>query len=226
MDNEVMLDVSWRWFPKTAIYVNVTQGFIRYLDDSQTNRDSNPLRAKAGIRGLVTEKLSAGVSAGYSNGFYRDGTNPQGLGVVSVSADTIWRPTFLTSVSLAYQHGFQNSIISHYYNTDSLHLAVRHAIENRLIVSAFGHYENRRYDSAARIDPNMPLANTGPTRTDNGTAAGLAADYYVKYWAYAGIGYNLFTNSSNAAFVDTTSGQTISADFVKQQVFARIGLTY
>jgi len=226
IDNEVMLDLSWRWFPKTALYVNVTQGFIRYLDDSQSNRDSNPLRAKAGIRGLVTEKLSAGLSAGYAAGFYRDGTNPQGFGTLSVSAETIWRPTFLTAVSLAYRHDFQNSIISHYYNVDSVHLAVRHAVENRVIVSAFGHYENRRYDSPARLDPNMPLANTGPTRTDNVTGAGLAADYYLRYWAYAGIGYNLVTSSSNAAFVDTTSGQTVSADFVKQQVFARVGLTY
>ena len=103
---------------------------------------------------------------------------------------------------------------------------MRHAIENRLIVSAFGHYENRRYDSAARLDPNMPIVNAGPTRTDNATGAGLAADYYVKYWAYAGIGYNLVVNSSNAAFVDTTSGQTVSANFVKHQVFARVGLTY
>jgi hypothetical protein len=226
MDNEAMLDISWRWFPKTALYVNVAQGFIRYLDDSQSNRDSNPLRAKAGIRGLVTEKLSAGVSAGYGNGFYRDGTNPQGFGTLSLGADTVWRPTFLTTISLAYRHDFQNSIISHYYNVDSLHLAVRHAIENRVIVSAFGHYENRRYDSAARFDPAMPLANTGPTRTDNATGAGLAADYYVKYWAYAGFGYNLVANSSNAAFLDPSSGQTVSADFVKQQVFARVGLTY
>jgi hypothetical protein len=226
MDNEAMFDLSWRWFPKTALYVNVTQGFIRYLDDSQTNRDSNPLRAKAGIRGLITEKLSAGVSAGYGNGFYRDGTNPEGFGNLSVSADTVWRPTFLTALSFSYQHDFQNSIISHYYNVDSFHLAVRHAIENRVIVSAFGHYENRRYDSSASFDPNMPLATTGPTRTDNATGAGLAADYYVKYWAYAGLGYNLVANSSNAAFVDATSGQTVSADFVKQQVFARVGLTY
>jgi hypothetical protein len=226
MDNEAMLDVSWRWLPKTALFVNFQQGFIRYLDSTQSYRDSNPLRAKVGLRGLITEKVSAGVSVGFSDGFYRDGTNPQGFGTVSASADLIWRPTFLTSLSLGYQHDFQNSIISHYYNIDSVHLAVRHAIENRLIVSAFGQYENRRYDSAAHVDLSMPLVNVGASRTDNGTSAGLAADYYIKYWAYAGIGYNLATNSSNAVFVDPTSGQNVSADYVKQQFFVRIGLTY
>ena len=226
MDNEGMLDVSWRWFPKTALFVNFQQGFIRYLDSTQSNRDSKPLRAKVGLRGLITEKLSAGVSVGYSNGFYRDGTNPQGFGTVSASADVTWRPTVLTSVAFGYQHDFENSIISHYYNVDSLRLALRHAVENRLIVSAFGQYENRRYDSAARLDVTMPLLNVGPSRTDNGFSAGLAADYYVKYWAYAGIGYNLVTNSSNAVFVDPTTGQSVSADYVKQQVFVRIGLTY
>jgi hypothetical protein len=226
MDNEGVLDVSWRWFPKTALFVNFQQGFIRYLDSSQSYRDSDPLRAKAGLRGLITEKVSAGVSLGFSDGFYRDGTNPQGFGTLSASADVIWRPTLLTSLSLGYQHDFQNSIISHYYNLDSVHLAVRHAIENRLIVSAFGTYENRRYDSAARVDLSMPLLNVGDSRTDNGINAGFAADYYVKAWAYAGIGYNLAVNSSNAVFVDPISGQSVSADYVKQQFFVRIGLTY
>jgi hypothetical protein len=223
--NEGLLDVSWRWLPKTALFVSVEQGAIRYLDDSQSNRDSNPLRVRAGIRGLVTEKVSAGLSAGFSDGFYRDNVNPSGIDQLGGHADISYRPTQLTSMSLGYQHDFQNSIIGHYYNVDLVHLALRHSIADRLIASAFGHYEYRRFDSPAQTDPLNLAATGGPSRTDNYFSAGAAADYYVLAWAYGGVGYNLFRNSSNATFADTT-GQQVSASYLKQQVFVRVGVTY
>jgi hypothetical protein len=33
MTNAIMLDASWKWLPKTAIFVNVTQGFVTYLEE-------------------------------------------------------------------------------------------------------------------------------------------------------------------------------------------------
>ena len=33
MTNTLMLDVSWSWLPKTAIFFNAQQGFVDYLND-------------------------------------------------------------------------------------------------------------------------------------------------------------------------------------------------
>jgi hypothetical protein len=223
MTNEGLLDLSWRWFPKTALFVSVQQAAIHYFDNAQSGRNSYPLRIKAGIRGLITEKVSAGLSAGYSEAFYSNSVNPTGFGQISAHADATYRATPLTSLSLGYEHDFQNSIIGNYYNVDVVHLALRHSVAERLIGSAFGHYENRRFDSSAQSNPLSMVS--GNSRVDNYLSAGVALDHYFTDWAYGGVGYNVFNNDSNASYVDQL-GRQVSAGYLKQQVFVRLGVTY
>ena len=64
--NYLMLDGSWKWLPKTAIFLNVSQGYIFYLNqaeaDANNKESSYPLVVTAGLRGLLTEKTSATVA--------------------------------------------------------------------------------------------------------------------------------------------------------------------
>jgi hypothetical protein len=96
-----------------------------------------------------------------------------------------------------------------------IHAAARQSVADRLILTAFLHYEYRRF--AAPSDPNNPL---GQDRVDHAASAGASADYYLKSWAYVGVAYNWYRNSSNALYGG------VQADYVKQQVFGRIGVTY
>lgn len=222
MTNEILLDVSWRWLPKTAIYASVRQGYIHYLADDTTKVDSYPLEVLLGIRGLITEKLLAALAAGYTNGFYNDSRNPAGFGTLSASASVAYKLTPLTGLSLGYQHHFQNSLVGNFYNVDMIHAAVRQSVLDRLILTAFLHYEYRRFDAPA--DPQNDPTGTGQQRIDNSFSAGASADYYVKSWAYVGVAYNFYRNSSNAIY--STATGSLQADYVKQQVFGRIGVTY
>ena len=64
MTNALMLDASWKWLPKTAIFLNVTQGYRDVPARSRRRKEpSYPLRVTAGLRGLLTEKTSVAARA-------------------------------------------------------------------------------------------------------------------------------------------------------------------
>jgi len=48
MGNEGVLDLSWRWLPRTALFVQVAQGAVTYLKSGSTGVASYPLRVTAG----------------------------------------------------------------------------------------------------------------------------------------------------------------------------------
>ena len=53
-------------------------------------------------------------------------------------------------------------------------------------------------------------------RTDDFVQVGATLDYFIRNWIYAGVGYSLISNSSNIS----------SVEYLKQQMFVRLGLTY
>ena len=60
MSHEGLLDISWKWLPKTAFFVRFSQGLIAYAENNAnlSTFDSRPLRASLGVRGLLTPKIS------------------------------------------------------------------------------------------------------------------------------------------------------------------------
>lgn len=229
MGHELMLDASWRWFPKTALFLSVAQGYITYLNpekaqDAQDPKyDSYPLRVMAGLRGLITEKLSLNVGVGYAAGFYQgDVENPSGLGNLAVIAEAGYRLTILTQLLLGYRHEFRNSVIGNYYNVDVGYLLLRHQLDTRLQFGAFGRYENRRYEGVRELNEAMMPVDI--ERQDDTISAGAQFDYFVQRWFYTGIGYSLAFNESSHD--DTTASTAQGFDYIKHQVFARLGVVY
>ena len=66
------LRASWRFFPKTALYIaaNETINIYQHPGASQ-HPDSFPLHVDAGMQGLITPKLTVNAWIGYGNGFYQ-----------------------------------------------------------------------------------------------------------------------------------------------------------
>ena len=65
MGHLLTVDLSWKWLPKTAIVLQVSQGYITYFN-SQNGRSkptSYPLHALGGLRGLITAKLAINLLA-------------------------------------------------------------------------------------------------------------------------------------------------------------------
>ena len=84
-------------------------------------------------------------------------------------------------------------------------------IAGRLALDLSGRYSHRNYGGQF-VDPAQ--MTTG--RTDNFVQVGATLDYFVRNWIYAGVGYSLLSNSSNIPTVE----------YLKQQMFVRLGLTY
>jgi hypothetical protein len=221
MTNAVMLDASWKWLPKTAIFVNVTQGIVTYLEEPTPKEASYPLRATAGIRGLLTEKTSMLLALGYVNAFYASGGSTGGIwGSTFADLSFTVRPTMLSRVVVGYRHGFENSVISNFYYSETAYASYVQQIASRLALDISGRYIYKNYqgffDSPA---PGQPPATTA--RTDNFFQVGATLDYFVRNWIYAGIGYALLINQG-----DVVSSMPTDVDYTKQQVFVRVGLTY
>ena len=217
MTNAVMLDASWKWLPKTAIFVNVTQGFVTYLEEPTPKTPSYPLRATAGLRGLLTEKTSVLFALGYVNAFYSSGASTGGIwGSTFADLSFTVRPTMLSRVVLGWRHGFENSVISNFYYSETAYASYVQQIASRLALDLSGRYIYKNYQGL--FDPTT----TG--RVDNFFQVGATLDYFVRNWIYAGIGYALLVNRGDV----TASGVGPPPDvnYTKQQVFIRVGLTY
>jgi hypothetical protein len=214
MTNAVMLDASWKWLPKTAIFVNVTQGFVTYLEEPTPKTPSYPLRATAGLRGLLTEKTSVLLALGYTNAFYSSGASTNGIwGSTFADLSFTVRPTMLSRVVLGYRHGFENSVISNFYYSETAYASYVQQIASRLALDLSGRYIYKNYQGL--LDPQTL------ERTDNFFQMGATLDYFVRNWIYAGLGYAVLVNRS-----DVVSTVPVDVNYTKQQVFVRVGLTY
>ena len=208
MGNEGVLDIGWRWLPRTTLYVKVAQGAITYFNSGNVN--SYPLRTLAGLRGLLTDKLAVNIGAGYSNAFYSSGNSPSGFGSLGVVAEVNYTLSALSRTGLGYHHDFVNSpFIGQFYNMDAVYFAYQQMVASRLVTYLYGRYENRRYGSG--------------DRTDNYIMGGVSVDYMIGKFLLAGASYSLNLNRSiNKSPTEPDAG----FDYTKQVLPFRLGVMY
>ena len=72
-------------------------------------------------------------------------------------------------------------------------------------------YLHKRYGGAF-----ADAAQAAMGRRDDLITAGATLDYFLRNWAFAGVGYSAMTNYSNIATVE----------YLKQQMLVRLGITY
>ncbi len=220
VSNTLMLDVAWKWLPKTAVFFNAQQGYVFYLNDNaianpttgqgEAKSSSFPLFVTVGLRGLLTEKTSAVFSVGYLNAFYQNGASTSGfLGSTFAELTGTFRLTQLSRVVAGARHDFLNSIISNFAYRDTVYLSYVQQIAGRLALDLSGRYAHLNYQGPF-VDPSQD------GRIDDFFQVGATLDYFLRNWAYIGIGYSFLDNRSNKP-ID---------EYVKQQVFARLGVTY
>lgn len=218
--NILMLDGAWRWLPKTAVFLTASQGYVFYLNNAQAtaaNKSSSyPLTLTTGMRGLLTEKTSAILALGYTNGFYSNGASTGGFwGSTFAELSFTLRPTALSRIVAGYRHDFQNQVISSFSYNETAYASYVQQIAGRLALDLSGRYVHRDYGGAfVDMTPTQPSSQAG--RVDNFVQGGASLDYFVRNWIYGGVAYAVLSNSSNIA----------SVEYLKQQVFVRLGITY
>ncbi|HEY4188104.1 MAG TPA: hypothetical protein VGP07_23715 [Polyangia bacterium] len=224
MTNEAMVDVSWRWLPKTALYLQVRQGYVVYLNNDDASglvangadgkNSSFPLRAVIGIRGLITEKTSISLGLGYQNAFYSSGATTGGFwGSTTAAGELVILPIFATKITFGVHHDFQNSVVGNFFYDDGAYASLAHQTVARLVGQLWAGYDHRRY---------YGLPGSTDARIDDLIQATASVDFYLKPWAYVGLSYMLAHNSSDYLPNMNLSG----TNYTKHQIFARVGFTY
>jgi hypothetical protein len=216
----MLLDVSWKWLPKTALFLQASQGYITYLYDAPPGTPNKvpslPLRVFAGLRGLITPRVAGLLSLGYMNGFYESGATTKGVfGHTYIQAQATITPTLVSRIVLGYKHDFTNSVIGNFSYDDAVYASYGHQLAGRVAVDISGRYIRRNYQGTM-----LP-------RVDHAFTAGAVVDYYPRNWIYAGLGYSLFSNATDATVTAGMPGAPpIPLDYIKQQFFVRLGITY
>ena len=193
LTHQLLLDVSWKWLPKTALFVQASQGYVTYLSGNPQGKVSSfPLRVYAGLRGLITPKITALAALGYVNAFYSSGATTSGfLGSSYVDLQAILTPSMFNRLTVGYHQDFSNSVISNFYYQYSFYASYVQQIAGRLSLDVSGRVSHLSYQGLL-FDPANPDG-----RTDNTLQAGVTLDYFFRSWIYAGVGYSLSANFSD-----------------------------
>ena len=112
------LRLLYKFLPKTSVYILADDVAYQYLHTDGVFRPNGyPLRVTAGLNGLLTSKLTFDIYGGYANGFYQSGPSPN-TGIAGLSLT--WRPYSLGTLSLAYRHDFENTLLGVYADIDNV----------------------------------------------------------------------------------------------------------
>lgn len=219
--HEAMLDVAWRWLPKTAVFLQARQGYISYWGPEAgspgvigSKVPSYPLRVLLGLRGLVTQKTSVTVGVGYQKGFYVGQIDTSGfLGSTLASAELVVLPIASTRLTLGLRHEFQNSVIGRFYYNDGAYASLAQQLAGRLVAQLWARYDYRQY---------YGIPGAVEQRKDHVTTAGAMVDLFVRSWAFIGASYALSVNRSDYS----TDPAAVGLNYTKHVVMARLGVTY
>ena len=214
----------WKFFPKTAIYVEVSDQPYLYLHNGPgtiDHPDSYPLRAIAGLTGLITAKLTLNAWIGYGNGFYQavamtPTVNPNTpIGGI----DLKWKPSVLSEGVIGYHHDFVNSLLGAYYDTDAAYIGWTQLIW-RFTGAVNLQYSNNRYHGIQAATSLVPLA-----RTDNLVVFNARVDYPFKDWLISSLGYVLQNNSTDAMLSMGLAG-LVPLNYTTHEVYLRLSVLY
>ena len=221
------LRASWRFFPKTAVYLAASEVLNLYPNPGiYKHPNSYPLHVEAGIQGLITTKLTLTAWIGYGNGFYASGPSPQSpVGGLALT----WKPTILSTGTLGFTHDFQNSQLGSYYDLDTVYLSWSQLIWRFTGFLRFS-YSNERYAGICTVMGmggacTDPAAETVPNRTDNLITLNVRLDYPFKDWLFGSVGNDLQVNVSNGMLNLGVAG-IVPVNYTKDVVFIRLTATY
>ncbi len=218
--HRIDLRLMWKFFPKTAIFLDAQEMPITYWNNGPgalpRHPNSFPLRITAGLLGLITAKLTIRLWIGYGGGFYDAGPTPH---TAVAGLDLGWRPTVFSNGVIGYKHDFADSLLGAYYDVDTAYIGWTQIIW-RFVASAQLQYSNLRYQG---IPPEASL--NMPTRSDHFITFGVNVFVKLKEWLSIGVGYDLRYNNSDAQLAVGAAG-LIPLDYTNHEVWLRLSLRY
>ncbi len=142
----------WRFLPRTAFMFDASQGFTRYSNPgAQTYLlNSDPLRTRIGLNGLVTDRVGFLAMVGWGSTFFNQGNTPREnydgpIGQAQLTFYPTVAPTLtdtpreasltLSQINLGYTRDFADSYFGAFYERDRGYLGVSYFFAGRVMTS-------------------------------------------------------------------------------------------
>ena len=231
--NDIQLRLAWKFFPKTALYLNAHESIQTYVSPGcSTPPNSYPVRAVLGMIGLITTKLSVDVNVGYGNTLIPSGNAAGNCGYdaatdhkVVASLVVNWRPTLLTNLQLGFRQDFGPALVGRYYDFSSPYLFAVQQIW-RLQLGARLSYEYRKYSGRLAPDGLSSGANGIGERADHILALHTQLDLPIKDYLFVGVGYDLTFNKADNCGIRGGGGGAEPCNYLRNDVWLRLGVAY
>ena len=165
--NQVNTRGRWRFLPRTAFLYDGSITFLRYNNTTPGHLDSDPVRARLGLNGLITPSFALLAMVGWGSSFYSGVPNAQQFDSVLAQAEIKWFITpnpgtdpaaatlALSSVSLGYTRDFFNSYLGDYYTRDRGYLNLSYFFGGKFLLVG----------DAGLAALEYPTVFAGPNRT-------------------------------------------------------------
>ena len=223
--HDISLRGRWKFRPQTAFIYDGVLGFQTYTDSADQNTElhnSTPVRARIGLSGLVTPRLSAQVLGGWGASFYSPNSNTSHvqqydsfIGNAQLSYNLASNPRdepgsaslTLSSVTLGYNRDFSNSYLSDYYGTDRGFLRFSYFFANRLLINVEGgagaiEYPTVYYSPAGGGISSTPI---NASFTDARVDASVFGEYRITSSLAVNASFNYAQNFSGTELKYTTA---------------------
>lgn len=228
VENEALLDLYWRFLPRTSALVEV--GFTDYAYDSNTAQDNTAVGAALGLAWDYTARSTGILKVGFQNKRYADENVALGLedatyitGTVRVRHIFTRRTVGELEVSEASQESdFQDNP---YFLRTGVGLGLSQHFTAKIYARLGGRFHRDDYPNGTtfvdvndpRYDPASPDAVTSTgTRTDSTVRGEVALGFDVLRWLNLELGYAGERRSSTFDTFDYTDNRvafTIKAAF-------------
>jgi hypothetical protein len=148
--NQINTRGRWRFLPRTAFLYDATASFIRYNHSPEPGSlNSDPVRARIGINGLVTPAFSLLAMFGWGVSFYQ-GPQAQQFDAPLAQVELRWFITpnpgldpsaatlTLSSLAIGYNRDFFNSYLGDFYTSDRGYINLSYFFGGKFLLVADG----------------------------------------------------------------------------------------
>jgi len=228
--HEVYTRGRWKFLPRTALVYDGNLQVINYSQAPNGLSDSTPLRTRIGLSGLVTDRMSLLLLAGWGASFYRDraaagedfdsviGQAELRFYLTGAAPEAGTAQPSLSSIAIGFTRDFANSYLSNYYEQDRGYLNVNALFAQRFFLSvnagvAAIHYAQVHDRTSGRLV-------AGPF-TDARIDASVFGEYRVRDW----LGFNATfqaINEGSSTLLDYGGGNVLSMKFTRIQALGGV----
>ena len=233
---------AWQFLPKNAFYLDASYRLINYSSATRVvagstlaNVNSRPLRVKAGLNGLLFERVGTLLELGYGRSNYTGLTTSFNGVLARVNLKYFLNEAGDSSFGVGYERDFSDATLGNFVKFNRFSASYNQlALNKRLSFSLDAGADLRSYDmsgvGALQLgsdgNGNVISADIPEVLSDIRFNGSAALGYNVRRWFNIGATYNLMSNISNTNIATSSAVELPSRSFFRHMVGVNATLEY